>query len=135
MGASAALSRDKREAILDGAAAVFAAHGYEGASMSMITAAAGVSKGTIYQHFAGKAALFGATVARECERSLAPLFQDPATLPDLAEALRDIGTRLVAMLTSPEGPGDRARGDDGSGAFSGTRRGVLRRRSPPPAWP
>ena len=103
MAASAALSRDKREAILDGAAAVFSAHGYEGASMSMITAAAGVSKGTIYQHFTGKAALFGATVARECERSLAPLFQDPATLPDLAEALRDIGTRLIAMLTSPEG--------------------------------
>jgi AcrR family transcriptional regulator len=63
MGASASLSHDKREAILNGAAEVFAAHGYEGASMSMITAAACVSKGTIYQHFDGKAALFGAALA------------------------------------------------------------------------
>ncbi len=103
MGASAALSRDKHEAILTGAAAVFAAHGYEGASMSMITAAAGVSKGTIYQHFSGKAALFGAAVGRECESRLAPLFKDNATANDLATALRHIGTRFVDMLTSPEG--------------------------------
>jgi AcrR family transcriptional regulator len=103
MGASAGLSRDKHEAILAGAAAVFAAHGYEGASMSMITAAAGVSKGTIYQHFPGKAALFGAAVGRECEARLAPLFDGHANAPDLSTALRDIGTRFVDMLTSPEG--------------------------------
>jgi AcrR family transcriptional regulator len=103
MGASTALSRDKHEAILAGAAAVFAAHGYEGASMSMITAAAGVSKGTIYQHFSGKAALFGAALGRECESRLAPLFESTASISDLAAALRDIGTRFVAMLISPEG--------------------------------
>jgi AcrR family transcriptional regulator len=94
------LSREKREAILDGAALVFAARGYEGASMSMITAAAGVSRGTIYQHFTGKAALFGAAVARECERSLAPLFQTAAASKDLPSALRTIGHRFVTMLLS-----------------------------------
>jgi TetR/AcrR family transcriptional repressor of mexJK operon len=99
-GAMRALSRDKREAILDGAAEVFAARGYEGASMSMITAAAGVSKGTIYQHFEGKAALFGAAVARECERSLAPLFEDAGYGVDLPAALRDIGMRFVTLLVS-----------------------------------
>ena len=103
MGASAALSKDKHEAILEGAAAIFAAHGYEGASMSMITAAAGVSKGTIYQHFDGKAALFGASLGRECERRLAGVFQDSGNAADLATALRDIGTRFIDMVISPEG--------------------------------
>ncbi len=84
------LSREKREAILDGAALVFAARGYEGASMSMITAAAGVSRGTIYQHFTGKAALFGAAVARECERSLAPLFQTAAASTDSCRAIERV---------------------------------------------
>ena len=95
------LSRDKREAILNGAALVFADRGYEGASMSMITSAAGVSKGTIYQHFSGKADLFGAAVARECERSLARLFQPADAAQDLPSTLRDIGHSFVAMLASP----------------------------------
>ena len=95
------LHSEKRTAILDGAAAVFAEHGYEGASMSMITAAAGVSKGTIYQHFPGKAALFGATVARECERILAEIFQTPASTADLAGRLREICTNAVRQATSP----------------------------------
>jgi AcrR family transcriptional regulator len=96
------LSREKREAILDGAALVFAARGYEGASMSMITAAAGVSRGTIYQHFTGKAALFGAAVARECERRLTPLFQTACINMDLPTALHTIGQRFVAMLLSDD---------------------------------
>jgi len=100
MAAPETLSREKRQAILDGAARIFAARGYEGASMSAITAAAAVSKGTIYQHFPGKAALFAATVARECDRKLAHLFRDLGTTEDIAATLLDIGTRFVAMLTS-----------------------------------
>jgi TetR/AcrR family transcriptional regulator, mexJK operon transcriptional repressor len=103
MAAPETLSREKREAILNGAVEMFAARGFEGASMSMITAAAGVSKGTIYQHFPGKAALFGAAVARECERKLAHLFHDLGDGADVAGTLTDIGTRFLEMLTS--GPG------------------------------
>jgi AcrR family transcriptional regulator len=93
-----ALSREKREVILNGAARVFAERGYEGASMSMITAAAGVSKGTIYQHFAGKAALFGAAVGRACEQRLAHIFRDLGNAPDVATSLREIGTRMITAL-------------------------------------
>lgn len=100
MGAPEALSREKREAILNGAARVFADRGFEGASMSAITLAAGVSKGTIYQHFPGKAALFGAAVSRLCQAKLTHLFQDLRDGPDVAGTLADIGTRFVAMLTS-----------------------------------
>jgi len=100
LAAPETLSREKRDSILNGAAQIFAARGYEGASMSAITAAAAVSKGTIYQHFPGKAALFAATVARECDRKLAHLFHDLGTTEDVAATLLDIGTRFVAMLTS-----------------------------------
>ena len=100
MAAPETLSREKRDSILNGAAQIFAARGYEGASMSAITAAAAVSKGTIYQHFPGKAALFAATVARECDRKLAHLFHNLGTTEDVTATLLDIGTRFVAMLTS-----------------------------------
>ncbi|HTZ70576.1 MAG TPA: TetR/AcrR family transcriptional regulator [Acetobacteraceae bacterium] len=101
MAAPEALSREKREAILDGATRIFADRGYEGASMSMITAAAGVSKGTIYQHFGGKAALFGATIGRECEQRLVHLFATLDDSRDVAETLHSIGTRFLSMLTDP----------------------------------
>lgn len=97
------LSAEKREAILDGAAAVFAEHGYEGASMSMIVRAAGVSKGTVYQHFPGKAALFGAAVARECARSLAVVFDSVTPDAPLEQALRAVALRFIGLMTSQKG--------------------------------
>ena len=51
---------EKRAQILRGAAEVFAADGYQGASMARIAAVAGVSKGTLYNYFDTKAALFTA---------------------------------------------------------------------------
>ena len=102
MAAPESLSREKRAAILAGAARVFFERGYEGASMSMITAAAGVSKGTIYQHFPGKAALFAATVARQCETRLAHLFEGLGHAADVTEALTNIGQRFVDMLTDQQ---------------------------------
>ena len=103
MPAPEALSREKRTAILDGAGRVFASHGYEGASMADITRAAGVSKGTIYHHFAGKAELFGAYVAQQCASNLAPLFDDAQPVGDIGTNLRDIGLRMVHLLLSPAG--------------------------------
>ncbi len=102
MAAPESLSREKRAAILAGAAHVFFERGYEGASMSMITAAACVSKGTVYQHFPGKAALFAATVARQCETRLAHLFEGLDHAAEAGEALRNIGQRFVDMLTDPQ---------------------------------
>ena len=67
-------SPEKQRLILQGAACVFARDGYEGASMSRIAARAGVSKGTLYNYFAGKAELFSAWVAGECQAKLAHVF-------------------------------------------------------------
>ena len=58
---------DKRRAILDAAAEVFAASGYERASIDAIAARAGVSKPTVYSHFGGKEQLFRESIALSAE--------------------------------------------------------------------
>lgn len=57
-----ATETDKRAQILEGARQVFFAHGFNGASMSEIALAAGVSKGTLYVYFENKERLFAALV-------------------------------------------------------------------------
>ncbi|HEY1643412.1 MAG TPA: helix-turn-helix domain-containing protein [Streptosporangiaceae bacterium] len=50
--------RAKREKIIAVAMEQFAAHGYEGARVEMIAAAAGVAKGSVFGYFTSKAGLF-----------------------------------------------------------------------------
>lgn len=90
----AALCKERQ--ILDGAAVVFARDGYEGASMSRIASEAGVSKGTLYNYFTGKAELFAAYVHRDCSRWIALIFDDLDALP--AEMLKQVGLRMLRML-------------------------------------
>jgi TetR/AcrR family transcriptional regulator, regulator of autoinduction and epiphytic fitness len=58
------LSAEKKEAILSGAMQEFLEHGYAGARIDKIVMAAGVSKATVYRHFADKEALFTALIQR-----------------------------------------------------------------------
>jgi len=97
------LPPEKRAQILEGAALVFASDGYEGASMSRIALEAGVSKGTLYNHFPSKAALFSAYVERECARNLARVFEGAAHDGEPAAVLRQIGLRMVQMIMSRVG--------------------------------
>ena len=71
--------------------------------MSDITRRAGVSKATVYHHFASKAQLFGAYVQRECEQSIVHVFDRLPPGQDLAETLREIGGRMVGLMLSPAG--------------------------------
>ncbi|HET6307452.1 MAG TPA: TetR/AcrR family transcriptional regulator [Rhodopila sp.] len=98
-----ALSAEKRAQILQGAAGVFAADGYEGASMARIAAGAGVSKGTLYNYFDSKAALFTAYVVEKCEQFLAETFDHAGHDRDPAEILRAIGERMIRMMLSDGG--------------------------------
>jgi AcrR family transcriptional regulator len=61
---------DEDEA-LDRAVEVFWRHGYEGASMTDLTAAMGVNKPSLYAIFGSKEALFRRVVARYAERDMA----------------------------------------------------------------
>jgi AcrR family transcriptional regulator len=98
-----ALCADKERQVLDGAAAVFARDGYEGASMSRIAAEAGVSKGTLYNYFAGKAELFSAYVHRDCSRTISLMLDDLARAETPEATLRRLGRRIVEVSLSAEG--------------------------------
>jgi AcrR family transcriptional regulator len=84
-----------RAELLRTAAAVFAQHGYEGASVEQIAERAGYSHGAVYSNFAGKADLFLAVFedymaerARELAATQAELAED-APLEQRARALAD----------------------------------------------
>jgi AcrR family transcriptional regulator len=57
------LELDRRERLLATAAEEFAAHGFDGASLSRIAEAAGFSKPALYYYFADKADLYGAAIS------------------------------------------------------------------------
>jgi AcrR family transcriptional regulator len=97
------VSAEKQSQILDGAARVFAEAGYEGASMSRIAAVAGVSKGTLYNYFAGKRELFAAFMQRVCASRIALIFDTVGEDTPLEEALLHICRRMMGVLTSEEG--------------------------------
>ena len=69
---------ETRERLLRAAADVFAERGYDGTRVADIAAAAGVSNGAMYAHFASKADLLVAALRAHGRRLLADLFStDP----------------------------------------------------------
>lgn len=71
MGRKAGVAADEtRAALLNAAARIFAARGYDGASISEISSEAGLTSGAVYAHFASKAELFVATLRAFGERDL-----------------------------------------------------------------
>jgi AcrR family transcriptional regulator len=86
---------EKRRAILDGALTVFARDGYTRASIGAISATAGVSTRTIYNHFKDKADLFQAVIqasaARVAEEQTAIVDRHLRKVVDLETDLIDFG--------------------------------------------
>ncbi len=75
----------RRSQILDGARRAFAEYGYEGATVTRLEEATGLSRGAIFHYFAGKRDLFVA-VALEVNRHFIGLIANGG----LADALREI---------------------------------------------
>jgi AcrR family transcriptional regulator len=90
----------KRLQIVAGAALVFAESGYDGASMSRIAHHAGVSKGTLYNYFDSKSALFAAFVEREAAERVAWVFQTADEDTSVDEFLRGVARRLIGSFMS-----------------------------------
>lgn len=80
-----------REALLEAALAVFAEHGYAGASLDGIAAQARVTKGAVYHHFSHKADLFRQVAAALEERAV-------QRLDELVADEVDGSGRLLACL-------------------------------------
>lgn len=93
------LSR-KRNAVLDAAQASFLELGYAQTRMDLVAERAGVSKATVYAHFASKEDLFSAVIYRRCGDDL--WRSDSWPLEDDARAT------LVAHRRTPAGADDVA---------------------------
>ncbi len=92
----------KRDLIIDAASRAFFEHGYAGASIEQIAAAANVSKVTIYSHFGGKSALLSAAVEHECEQMRGYLSLEPLEQGSLRDRLMALGEAMVAFLSRPK---------------------------------
>jgi TetR/AcrR family transcriptional repressor of mexJK operon len=91
----------KSEVVLAAAERCFLARGFGAVSMDAIAREAGVSKATVYAHFADKAALFGAVITRLSERFGG--FSADALDPGSVEAsLTTLARRLLELVLSPE---------------------------------
>ena len=91
------LDRDqRRELILDVAQGVFLEEGFAKASMSVIAAKLGGSKGTLYNYFKSKEELFNAYVERRC------LWQDEIfSEPKAGETPRETLSRIARAYLRP----------------------------------
>ena len=97
-----ALPPETRQRILDGAARMFCQDGYEGASMSNIAAQAGVSKGTLYNYFVSKEALFAAYIEASCNMRMARLFEGVAETDHIRDGLYLLAQRGLTMMMTTE---------------------------------
>jgi AcrR family transcriptional regulator len=98
-------SARKRDAILAAAGAVFLRNGYRGTSMDEIAARAGVSKQTVYKHFADKEGLFVELVTTTVDASSDPVHAEVLALADSGDVeadLLDLARRLLARVIQPE---------------------------------
>jgi len=95
------LSAQKVDAIFAGAMQEFLAHGYAAATMDRVTAAAGVSKTTVYNYFQDKESLFTALVERLAKENFCEAFspQDAQFLQGEPHiVLRRIGINIIEQI-------------------------------------
>jgi AcrR family transcriptional regulator len=79
----------RRALIVDAAGRLFAEHGYDGARLDDVAAAAGVTKPVLYRHFPSKAALYLALLERH-RRDLDRFVQEMPATGALEERLRAV---------------------------------------------
>jgi TetR/AcrR family transcriptional repressor of mexJK operon len=96
----AKLRLNKHDAITQAASEMFLAEGFDRVTLDQIAQRAGVSKQTIYSHFADKEALFKAICTELTERLTIPL-RKSASEADLRSTLTRLGEDALAMMLHP----------------------------------
>ena len=94
-------SEEKRDAILEAASELFLAQGLQGTSMDAVALKAGVSKQTVYSHFANKEELFRMVIAAKVESYGFMEAALPADL-NLEQALAAVGDRFLNLILDDE---------------------------------
>lgn len=93
----------KANTVLQAARKIFLAHGFSNATTDMIQREAGVSKSTVYAHFANKETLFSAVVQAECfstSNSIRTIKYKPGRLPDV---LHEVAQAYLKIVLSKSG--------------------------------
>jgi AcrR family transcriptional regulator len=90
------LTQFRRSALIDAARRVFGAHGFEGATMDAIAAAARVAKGTIYLYYPSKRAIYDATF----EAGLAEIDRLTAERVQQAPSIKEAIAGFIAVRTA-----------------------------------
>jgi AcrR family transcriptional regulator len=99
---SEAIVGGKAESILAASERNFLASGFGAVSMDAIAREAGVSKATVYAHFAGKEELFEAVIERECERYFASFSAGELDPHDVRGSLTVLGCRFLDLVLSDD---------------------------------
>src|SRR5215208_5131419 len=96
----------KRAAILQAATTLFLRNGYRGTSMDEIAALAGVSKQTVYKHFADKESLFAEIVISTVDEVAGPIHDEVLRLEDSGDVeadLRGLARQLRRLVIAEAG--------------------------------
>jgi AcrR family transcriptional regulator len=97
----AAQGRATREQLIEVATGLFADRGYEETSIEAVLAAAGVSRGALYHHFAGKDALFEAVLEAVENGVTARLTAEITGAPDAVSAVESAALAWIEMAGDP----------------------------------
>lgn len=97
----AAQGRATREQLIEVATGLFAERGYEETSIEAVLAAAGVSRGALYHHFAGKDALFEAVLEAVENGVTARLTAKITGAPDAVSAVESAALAWIEMAGDP----------------------------------
>jgi AcrR family transcriptional regulator len=100
-GKRAARGRATRGQLIEVATGLFAEHGYEGTSIEAVLAAAGVSRGALYHHFAGKEALFRAVLSDILDRATVAVMGAIAGCTDPVDAMRTGALAWIDLAGDP----------------------------------
>jgi AcrR family transcriptional regulator len=100
-GKRAAQGRATRGQLIEVATRLFAEHGYEGTSIEAVLSAAGVSRGALYHHFAGKEALFEAVVSAVSEQVTMELAEAVQGCADPLDAMRTAAIAWIGLAADP----------------------------------
>lgn len=99
---AAAAGAERRERILEATCEVVARHGYDGATVAEVVAAARVTRAAFYSHFRGKEDAFLASLARSLQESVAAAAGEYFLGADWPERVwRGLGALLAYVAANP----------------------------------
>ncbi|HUN33562.1 MAG TPA: helix-turn-helix domain-containing protein [Trebonia sp.] len=101
MTTRAAQGQATRDHLVTVATRLFGEQGYEGTSIEDVLGAAGVSRGALYHHFAGKEALFEASLQLINGRVTERLLELIADAPTAVAALHEAAVGWISLAGDP----------------------------------